>query len=92
MYNRLYYKYNVNDQGINYHIELPGKSKEDVKVFREEEAIVIKIEDKKYIITYEDFAYSSSYDFDTVKAKMKNGLLTITIPKIKKEQKQIEIE
>jgi HSP20 family protein len=92
MYNRLYYKYTVNDQGLNFNIELAGKSKEDVKVFREEEAIVVKVNDQKYIIGYEDFAYSSLYDYDSVKAKMKNGLLTITVPKIKKIEKQIEIE
>jgi HSP20 family molecular chaperone IbpA len=92
MYNRLYYKYTVNDQGLNFNIELAGKSKEDVKVFREPDSIIVKVDEKKYIIGYDDFIHKSKYDYDSVKAKMKNGLLTITVPVNKKLEQQIEIE
>ena len=64
MYNRLYYKYTVNEEGININIELAGKSKEDVKVFKENDAILVKFDDKKYIITYDDFVHKSKYDYD----------------------------
>jgi HSP20 family molecular chaperone IbpA len=92
MYNKLYYKYTVNEEGININIELAGKSKEDVKVFKEHDAILVKFDDKKYTITYDDFVHKSKYDYDAVKAKMKNGLLTITVPKNKKLEQQIQIE
>lgn len=92
MYNKLYYRYQSTNEGLVFSVELAGKSKDDVKVYKEDYALVVNVDDKKYYIGYEDFVYAPKYDFDTPKAKMKNGLLTITVPLIKKEQKQIEIE
>ena len=92
MYRKLVYKYQVTEEGLTFNIELAGKSKEDVKIFKDDSAIVIKVDDNKYSINYEDYISRSKYDFDNVRAKMKNGLLTITVPQIKKIEKQIEIE
>ena len=92
MYNKLIYKYQITENGLVFNIELAGKSKEDVKIFKEDSSIVIKVEDNRYEISYEDYIFRSKYDFDNVRAKMKNGLLTITVPQIKKIQKSIEIE
>jgi len=92
MYNKLIYKYQSTENGLVFNIELAGKSKEDVKIFKEDSSIVIKVEDNRYEISYEDYIFRAKYDFDNVKAKMKNGLLTITVPQIKKIQKNIEIE
>jgi HSP20 family molecular chaperone IbpA len=92
MYNKLIYKYQITENGLAFNIELAGKSKEDVKIFKEDSSIVIKVEDNRYEISYEDYIFRSKYDFDNVRAKMKNGLLTITVPQIKKIQKSIEIE
>ena len=92
MYNKLTYKYQVNEDGLTFNIELAGKSKEDIKIFKEDYSIAINVNDNKYRISYEDYLLKSKYDFDNVKAKMKNGLLTITVPQIKKIEKQIEIE
>jgi len=92
MYNKLIYKYQITENGLAFNIELAGKSKEDVKIFKEDSSIVIKVEDNRYEISYEDYIFRAKYDFDNVKAKMKNGLLTITVPQIKKIQKSIEIE
>jgi HSP20 family molecular chaperone IbpA len=92
MYNKLIYKYQITENGLVFNIELAGKSKEDVKIFKEDSSIVIKVENNRYEISYEDYIFRSKYDFDNVKAKMKNGLLTITVPQIKKIQKNIEIE
>lgn len=92
MYNKLVYKYQVTEDGLVFNMELAGRSKEDVKVFKEDSCITIKVLEKKYKITYEDFISKNEYDFDNPKAKMKNGLLTMTIPKIKKIERQIEIE
>lgn len=92
MYNKLVYKHQVTEDGLTFNIELAGKSKEDVKIFKEDYSIVIKVEDNKYRISYEDYLLRAKYDFENPKAKMKNGLLTITVPPIKKIEKQIEIE
>lgn len=92
MYNKLVYKYQVTEEGLTFNVELAGKSKEDVKIFREDYSIAINVNDNKYRISYEDYLLRSKYDFDNPRAKMKNGLLTITVPQIKKIEKQIEIE
>jgi HSP20 family molecular chaperone IbpA len=92
MYNKLVYKYQVTEEGLIFNVELAGKSKEDVKIFREDYSIAINVNDNKYRISYEDYLLRSKYDFDNPRAKMKNGLLTITVPQIKKIEKQIEIE
>ena len=92
MYNKLVYKYQVTEEGLTFNVELAGKSKEDVKIFKEDYSIAINVNDNKYRISYEDYLLKSKYDFDNVRAKMKNGLLTITVPQIKKIEKQIEIE
>ena len=92
MYNRLTYKYQVKEDGLVFNVELPGKSKEDVKIYNEDYYIGINVEENRYRISYEDYVLRKKYDFDNVKAKMKNGLLTITVPQIKKIEKQIEIE
>ena len=92
MYNRLTYKYQVKEDGLVFNVELPGKSKEYVKIYNEDYYIGINVEENKYRISYEDYILRNKYDFDNVKAKMKNGLLTITVPQIKKIEKQIQIE
>jgi HSP20 family molecular chaperone IbpA len=92
MYNKLVYKYQVTEDGLTFNVELAGKSKEDVKIYREDYSIEINVNDNKYRISYEDYLLRSKYDFDNPRAKMKNGLLTITVPQIKKAEKQIEIE
>jgi HSP20 family molecular chaperone IbpA len=92
MYYTLTYKYQSTNDGLVFNIELAGKAKEDVKIFKEDDALAVHVNDNKYHINYEDFISIHKYDFNSVKAKMKNGLLTITVPSIKKEQKRIDIE
>lgn len=92
MYKKLVYRYQVTEDSLLFHVELAGKSKEDVKIFKEESAIVIDVDDNTYSISYSDYILRYRYDFDNVKAKMKNGLLTIIIPEIKRSEKQIQIE
>jgi HSP20 family molecular chaperone IbpA len=92
MYNKLTYKYQVAEDSLIFNVELAGKSKEDVKIFKEDYSIAVNVNNNKYRISYEDYLSRSKYDFDNVRAKMKNGLLTITVPQIKKIEKQIEIE
>ena len=61
MYNKLVYKYQVTEDGLVFNIELAGKSKEDVKIFKEDYSIAIKVEDNKYRISYEDYLLRAPY-------------------------------
>ncbi len=50
MYKTLTYRYQVNNDGLTFNIELAGKSKDDVKLIKEEDSIVVKVNDNKYHI------------------------------------------
>lgn len=93
-----------NENEIKMRFEMPGLSKEDVKVCVEDDILIIKGEQKKE--EGKDDWWSrkrySSYDTrlqlpedcekDKVKAEMKNGVLYISVPKIKVERKVIDVE
>jgi len=79
--------------------ELPGLSKEDVKVDINNDSLTIsgekRIEDKSDTSSssiqrsyLRSFALPSGVDHASTSAKMENGLLTITIPKPSKELPQ----
>nr|XP_043614012.1 small heat shock protein, chloroplastic [Erigeron canadensis] len=93
---------------INMRFDVPGLSKEDLKVYVEDNMLVIKGEHKKQEEEQkqnEGWArqnYSSSYQTridlpdncvkDKIKADLKNGVLLISIPKVKVERKVIDVE
>ncbi|KAL1201186.1 23.6 kDa heat shock protein [Cardamine amara subsp. amara] len=84
------------DDALHLRIDMPGLSREDVKLALEQDTLVIRGEGKD-----EDGAGESGnrrftsriglpekiYKVDEIKAEMKNGVLKVVIPKMKEEER-----
>ncbi|XP_073019188.1 heat shock 22 kDa protein, mitochondrial [Primulina eburnea] len=81
--------------GLQLRVDMPGLSKEEVKVSVEQNTLIIKGEGKKESEDEETMQrYSSRIDLpeklyktNEIKAEMKNGVLKIFLPKIKEEER-----
>ena len=103
-------KCDIYEKDNKYHIEMdvPGFTKEDLKINLENNYLTIKAEkknevkddSKKYIrrersySKFERSIYLGDADEDNISAEYKNGILTIVVPKMdeKKSKKYIEIK
>ncbi|KZV51904.1 heat shock 22 kDa protein, mitochondrial [Dorcoceras hygrometricum] len=82
-------------EGLHLRVDMPGLSKEEVKVSVEQSTLIIKGEAKKESEDEETVQrYSSRIDLpeklyktNEIKAEMKNGVLKIFLPKIKEEER-----
>lgn len=75
-------------------VDMPGLGKEEVKVYAEENALVIKGESLSEAELDGNKQKNSSrielppkvYKLDQIKAQMKNGVLKVTVPKFTEEE------
>ncbi|CAF2122032.1 BnaA03g13170D [Brassica napus] len=80
------------DDGLHLRIDMPGLSREDVKLSLEQNTLVIKGEGGE---EEEDGRKFSSriglpekvYKTDEIKAEMKNGVLKVVVPKLKEDER-----
>lgn len=85
---------------IRMRFDMPGLSKEDVKVSVEDDVLIIRGERKKeedesnrsYSSYSTRFRLPEDVDKEKVKAEMKNGVLYISVPKAKLERKVLDVE
>jgi HSP20 family molecular chaperone IbpA len=90
--------YQVYETNDTYYVtfELPGYNKENLKVEISEN--VLTVEGKReigygentYTSSYDETIYLTSYEYDSNKtsAEIKDGVLTVTLPKYKKDKKK----
>jgi HSP20 family protein len=87
------------DDAVTLKVSMPGLGKEHVKVWADRQnTLVIKgegdkepAEDDGYETRYSrrvELPADDTYRMDQVKAEMKNGLLKITVPRVKEEERK----
>ncbi|OMO98123.1 hypothetical protein COLO4_14123 [Corchorus olitorius] len=89
------------DEALNLRIDMPGLGKEDVKVAVEQDTLIIKGEAPKESEDDQESGgrYTSRitlpekiFRTDQIRAEMKNGVLKVTVPKIKEEERKDVIQ
>lgn len=88
------YSYEPTEKELVLKFELAGKTKDNVKVYRKNDALNIKIDNKDtYAVDLVSQFYDvEEYSFENTKACMQHGLLTVRIPKRQDKSHEIEIE
>ncbi|GMI76375.1 hypothetical protein like AT5G51440 [Hibiscus trionum] len=83
------------NNALSFRIEMPGLSKEDVKISVEQNTLIIRGEGgddegedggRRYSSRLE--LSPTMYKLDEIKAEMKNGVLKVVMPKVKEEERK----
>lgn len=84
------------EDALHLRVDMPGLGKEHVRVWSEQNTLVIQGDGEKEKVGEEETAgrrYSSrivlppeSFKMDQIRAEMKNGVLVVVVPKLKQEE------
>jgi len=75
------------DGNVTLTYEVPGISKDEIKIEQLEDRVKIKIKDRNPHIYF----LSDDYTFGDIQAELKLGILTINIPSDEKKGREVEI-
>ena len=83
----------ITDDVLNMTFDVPGLSKKDIKVWVDSKDRILNIEGDNEERTFnKQYKISEDWNADKVEAKVLNGVLTLSIPKIEeKKSKRIEV-
>lgn len=94
-YNKEEYYVSSTDKQWTIEIPLPGISKEDLKIDFENSMLTVTanstLKSKAVRNIKKSWALDDTIDVSSIAAKLENGLLTITLPKIKPTKKSISV-
>lgn len=81
------------DEGNYYlNLDLPGYSQKDLKVTVEDYILTVKANNNKKGQTNREISLWDGIDFEKVKGKLEDGVLTVTLPKLEKvKPKRVEV-
>lgn len=81
----------VTEYGIEFEMFVPGLTKKDVSVELEDSKLIISANYESELTSYstnKSFTISNNIDSKVISASVENGVLRITLPYKKKEEKQ----
>jgi HSP20 family molecular chaperone IbpA len=76
----------VTDLELKMEFEIPGFEKDEVSINIEEGVLVMNAENDKRHFSRK-YKINASFDTESTSAELKNGILTVKIPKVKKSKK-----
>ena len=85
VFNKDWVTVNVDDNGVVYKAIIPGVDKKNISISVTNDKLKIETDEKTEFGTkfsyVDEYEYGKYYQIDNSKATLKNGVLTITIPK-----------
>ena len=78
----------IEDDILTMNFDVPGLSKSDIKIAIEDKVITLEGETESRTFN-KQYKLSDEWDIHQTEAKVKNGVLTLTIPKMKIQKKKV---